>query len=95
MFAQVSPVLNVNKCSRSFQVLQVNVLKDPEYGNESENIQGWSCLALPGVDDDVVLHIVNIQAAVDHLSLSDGHPVVVHLVEGEVSVSVQSLPTPS
>ena len=64
---------------------------------------------MPGVDDDVVLHVVNIQAAVDHLreeyivrsyshlphlSLSDGHPVVVHLVEGEVSVSMQGLATP-
>ena len=64
---------------------------------------------MPGVDDDMVLHIVHIQTAIDHLevnkniyqddpslppfhlSLSDGHPVVVHLVKTEVSVGMQGL----
>ena len=83
------PVLYVNKCSRPFQVLQVNVLKDPEYENELENISCWCHSGvLPGVDDDVILDILHIQTAVYNLSLSDGHPVVVHLVEGEVSVGV-------
>ena len=53
----------------------------------------------------MVLHIANIQTAIDHLdikllgeeddlshlSLSDCHPVVMHLVESEVSISVQRL----
>ena len=32
--SHVSPVLNVNKCSRSFQVLKIYVVQDPKYRNK-------------------------------------------------------------
>ena len=66
---------DVNKCRSSLEILKVDVVEDP------------------GVDDHVVLDVVvrHRDAAVAHLPLGHGHPVVVHLLLRELVVGVQGL----
>ena len=45
----------------------------------------------PGVDDNMVSDVVDRQTAVNDLPLGDGHPVVVHLLVGELVIHVQGL----
>ena len=45
----------------------------------------------PCVDDNMILNILNIDAAIDNLPLSDSHSVMVHLVKCEVSICMKSL----
>ena len=45
----------------------------------------------PGVKNDMVLDIFNIDTAIDDLPLCDCHSVVMHLVESEVSIGMKSL----
>ena len=68
-------VHDVDEGRGTLQVLQVDVVEDP------------------GVDDHVVLDVVvrHRDAAVAHLPLGHGHPVVVHLLLRELVVGVQSL----
>ena len=50
------------------------------------------CLGIkPCVDDHMILNILNIDAAIDNLPLSDSHSVMVHLVKCEVSICMKSL----
>ena len=70
MFAQVSPVLNVNKCSRSFQVLKIYVVKDPKYRNIIPVfLYLYTVSLLPSVDDDMVLHVGHVQTTIDNLEV--------------------------
>ena len=45
----------------------------------------------PRVDDDMILNILYREAAIDNFSLSDCHPVMVHFLQGELVIGMQSL----
>ena len=45
----------------------------------------------PGVKNDMVLDIFHIDTTIDDLPLCDCHSVVMHLVESEVSIGMESL----
>ena len=64
---------------------------DVDEGGGSLQVLEVDVVEDPGVDDDVVLHVVHRETAVDDLPLGDGHPVVVHLGLGELLVHKQRL----
>ena len=43
------------------------------------------------VDDNMILHILHRQAAIDDFPLSNCHPVVMHLLQGELVIGMQGL----
>ena len=67
--SHLSPVLNVNKCCSSFQVLKIYVVEDPKLNIEINWCIIYIALSLPGVDDDVVLHIAHVQTTIDNLEV--------------------------
>ena len=45
----------------------------------------------PGVKNDMVLDILNIDTAIDDLPLCDRHPVVMHLLQVELFIDIKRL----
>ena len=70
-----SPVHDIYECRSSLHVLKIDVPQDS------------------GVDDDMIFDIVirHVDAAIPDLSLCHCHPVVVHLLLGELVVLVEGL----